>query len=95
MASESGGAFVCCTEITVPMLTNKCQMVLTGDSDRAITQTQDHELAFAIPSSKIDSIAEGLEQTHKAGMRYPTPSFLLYQAQFPPDFGQLMDYLRG
>jgi len=95
VASESGGAFACCAEVTVPMLMNKCQMVLTGGGDRVIAQTQDREVAFAIPSSKIDSIVEGLEQTHKAGMRYPAPSFLLYQAQFPPDFGQLMDYLRG
>lgn len=94
VASESGGGFACGAEITVPILTNKCQMVLTGGGDRAIAQTQDHEVAFAIPSSKVESIIEGLEQTHKAGMRYPTPSFLLYQAQFPPDFSQLMEYLK-
>jgi hypothetical protein len=27
-------------------------------------------------------------------MRYPTPSFLTFKAEFPPTFGELMDYLR-
>jgi len=93
VTSMSGGGFACGSEITVPILTNKCQVVVTGGGDRAIAQTQDHEVAFAMPWAKADAIAEGLEGTHKAGMRYPTPSFLMYQAMFPPAFAEVTEYL--
>lgn len=92
--SSSAGGFACGLEITAPILTDECQIVLVGGGDRAIAQADDHEAAFAVPMSKVDDLLEGLEKTHEAGMRYPTTSFLMYEAQFPPSFGELMDYLR-
>ncbi|HUV52739.1 MAG TPA: hypothetical protein VMW64_06655 [Dehalococcoidia bacterium] len=62
--------------------------------DRAIAQAHDHEVAFAIPRNNIEIIAEGLEGTHKAGMRYPTPALLPLGVALPPSFDELMDYLR-
>ena len=94
IVSSSGGGFACGSEITVPIQTGQCQVIMVGGGDRAIAQTQDHEAAFAVPASKVEALVQGLEETHKSGMRYPTPSFLMYQAQFPPAFGELMDYLR-
>lgn len=93
LTSSQSGGFACGGEITVPFLTDECQMIITGGGDRAIAQTQDHEGAFSIPVSRLEGIVNGLEATHKAGMRYPTTSFLTYQAQFPPVFGELMSYL--
>lgn len=95
VSSASSGGFACGGEITQPILTDECQLVMTGGGDRAIAQTHDNEAAFAIPASRLESIAQGLEATHKAGMRYPTTSFLLYQAQFPPVFSELMNYLES
>ncbi|MBS3755594.1 MAG: DUF169 domain-containing protein [Desulfobacterales bacterium] len=95
VSSPSTGGFACGGEITQPFLSDECQLVMTGGGDRAIAQSHDHEAAFAIPASRLESIAQGLEATHKAGMRYPTPSFLLYQAHFPPVFSELMDYLEN
>lgn len=94
LISSSAGGFACGSEITVPLLTDKCQVIITGGGDRAMAQADDHEMAFAAPMSKVEALVEGLEATHKAGMRYPTPSFLMYQAQFPPAFAELMDYLQ-
>lgn len=94
VVSSSGGGFACGAEITVPILTDQCQFTVVGGGDRAIAQTQDHEVAFSVPASKVEALVRGLEDTHKAGLRYPTTSFLMYQAQFPPAFGELMDYLR-
>jgi uncharacterized protein (DUF169 family) len=95
VASTSSGGLACGGEITQPILTDACQLVIAGGGDRAIAQAQDAEAAFAIPKSRMQSIAEGLEATHKAGMRYPTTPFLLYQAQFPPVFSELMRYLES
>ena len=92
--SSSAGGFACGSEIATPILTDKYQVIITGGGDRTIAQADDHELAFVVPMSKVEALIEGLEATHKAGMRYPTPSFLLYQAQFSPAFAELMDYLR-
>ncbi|MFW6335246.1 MAG: DUF169 domain-containing protein, partial [Desulfosalsimonas sp.] len=93
--SVSSGGFACGGEITQPILTGECQLVMTGGGDRAIAQAHDHEAAFSVPAGRLESIAEGLEATHKAGMRYPTTSFLLYQAWLPPVFSELMNYLEG
>jgi uncharacterized protein (DUF169 family) len=94
IVSSSIGALACSEEITRPILTDRCQFIVAGGGDRVIAQTQDHELSFAMPISKAAAVVEGLEATHKAGMRYPTASFLTFKAGFPPAFSELMDYLR-
>lgn len=94
VTSSSAGGFACGQEITATLLTGQCQFIVTGGGDRAIAQAHDHEAAFAMPMSRVEAIVEGLEGTHRAGMRYPTPSFLTFKAEFPPQFGELMEYLR-
>ncbi|MDY7019140.1 MAG: DUF169 domain-containing protein [Chloroflexota bacterium] len=94
VVSSSTGGFACGEEITRTMLSDECQFIVTGGGDRTIAQAQDHEAVFAMPASKVEAIVEGLEGTHSAGMRYPTPSFLTFKAQFPPAFDELMDYLK-
>lgn len=94
ITSSSVGGFACGEEITRTMLNDQCQFIVVGGGDRAIAQAQDHEAAFTMPMSKSEAIVEGLEGTHRAGMRYPTLSFLTFKAEFPPGFGELMDYLR-
>ncbi len=94
IVSSSLGALACAGEITQTILTDQYQYLVVGAGDRTIVQTQDHELSFAIPISKAEALVEGLEATHKVGMRYPTPSFLTYRPSFPPSFDELMDYLR-
>lgn len=94
VVSSGLGGFACGAEITVPILTDQCQLIVEGGGDRALAQTHDHEAAFAAPMSKVEALVEGLEFTHKAGTRYPTLSFLTFQGQFPPGFGELMDYLK-
>lgn len=94
VTSSSVGGFACGGEITNTMLNDQCQCILTGGGDRIIAQAQDQEAAFAIPMSKVEAIMEGLEATHRAGMRYPTPYSPGFRTQFPPSFNELMDYLR-
>ena len=94
IVSSSLGALACAGEITQTILTDQYQFLVVGAGDRTIVQTQDHEASFAIPISKAEALVEGLEATHKVGMRYPTPSFLTYRPEFPPSFAELMDYLR-
>jgi uncharacterized protein (DUF169 family) len=94
IASSSTGCLVCAEEITKPIMTDECQFIVASGGDRAIAQTQDDEMSFSIPISKATAIVTGLEETHKAGARYPTLSFLTFEAEFPPGLAELMDYLR-
>jgi uncharacterized protein (DUF169 family) len=91
-ASSGGGA--CAGYITKAILTDQCQLVLPGAGDRIFALTQDHEMCFAMPLSQIETVLRGLEITHKAGMRYPIPSFLRFKADLPPIYGEVMDYLK-
>jgi len=94
IASASIGGIACAGEITKPLLTDQFQFIVVGAGDRAFAQTQDHEVSFAIPISKAEMLVEGLEATHKAGLRYPTPSFLKFQVEVPQSFSELLDSLR-
>lgn len=94
VTSRSGGGFACGQEITVPITTDQCQVIITGGGDRAMAMTHDDEMAFSIPISRMEGIIQGLEETHRAGMRYPTTPFLQFQGQFPPAFAELMNYLK-
>ncbi len=93
IVSSSVGGLACFTYITQAILADRCQLIVSGAGDRVMAQTQDHEATFTIPLSKVDGVVKGLEASHKAGARYPTLSFLTFQAEFPPSFDELMDYL--
>lgn len=92
--SSSFGRSACAQEIVRTILSDQCQFVLAGGGERVVAQAQDHEAVFAVPMSKVETVIEGLEGTHRAGVRYPTPSVLISKADLPPVYGQLMDYLR-
>jgi hypothetical protein len=38
-------------------------------------------MVYAIPSSNLKDLVEGLEKTHERGIRYPIPSYLRYQPE--------------
>lgn len=81
-----------CADICIETIkTSQPQVVLPCYGDRVFGQTQDHEMAFAFPAGKEMQIVEGLEGTHKGGIRYPTPSFLKYQPVFPKHYYKLFD----
>ena len=95
LTSSILGGVACATVITKTILSDDCQFVMAGAGDRIFTLTQDHEVCFTIPMSKVDLIIQGLETTHEAGLRYPTtPSFLRSEVGLPPSYTELMDYLK-
>jgi len=92
--SEIFGFAACAGYITKTILTDQCQFVLPCSGDRMFALTQDHEVAFAMPISKVEVMMEGLKATHKTGLRYPMPSFLAFRAELPPSYIEAMDYLK-
>ena len=71
--------------------TDECQVILPCTGDRMFGQTQDDEMAFSIPASKLDEVMEGLQSTHKNGIRYPVPTFMNYTAKFPAKYEAVWD----
>jgi uncharacterized protein (DUF169 family) len=91
LTSSFGGRIDCAEEIIVPLRSGKCEVILPCFGDRIFAQTQDHEMAFSIPISKVEEIAEGLAGTHKGGVRYPIPSFLRYSGEFPEQYTKVVE----
>jgi hypothetical protein len=38
----------------------------------------------------MENLMDGLEKTHRAGVRYPITSFFNFQATFPPSYQEQM-----
>jgi len=83
------GRIDCSDEIIRTMDTNECQVILPCYGDRVFGQANDDEMAFTFPWSKVDELVEGLEGTHKGGVRFPIPSFVRYSGEFPPSYRKL------
>jgi uncharacterized protein (DUF169 family) len=79
-----------CADIVIRTAKEKRpQFILPCLGDRIFGQVQDHEMAFTIPYEMIPDFLEGLEGTHKGGVRYPIPNFLRYTPEFPATYQQL------
>ena len=89
IGSSFTGRIDCSDEIIRPIETNEYEVVLPCYGDRVFGQTEDHEMAFSFPWSKVDELIEGLEGTHKGGVRYPIPSFVRYSGEFPSSYNKL------
>jgi MtaA/CmuA family methyltransferase len=86
LTSSFGGRVDCSEIIVTTMRTQECQVILPCSGDRIFGQTQDHEMAFAMPAAKVPEVLEGLRGTHKGGIRYPITQFMQYDPELPPKY---------
>lgn len=84
--SAAGRIGSCHDGVIKTFLTEEPQLVLLGNGDRVWGGAEDSEVMFSIPRSKLETILEGLEATHKAGLRYPIPKYMTYQPGFQASF---------
>ncbi|RME42062.1 MAG: hypothetical protein D6791_18635 [Chloroflexi bacterium] len=89
IASSFSGRIDCADAVIETMKTGEPQVILPCYGDRIFAQTEDHEMAFAVPAARMDELIAGLEGTHKGGVRYPIPSFLRYTGKFPPTYEKM------
>jgi uncharacterized protein (DUF169 family) len=87
--SSSMGRLGCATIITA-IKKDECRYLVPGNGDRIFGMTQDYEMAFMMPPSKVDTLLDGLAKTHKAGIRYPITSLFNFEATFPPSYQEQM-----
>jgi len=86
LTSSFGGRIDCSEIVVTTMNTQECQVILPCSGDRIFGQTQDHEMAFSMPTSKVSEVLEGLRGTHKGGIRYPITQFMQYEPAMPPKY---------
>jgi uncharacterized protein (DUF169 family) len=81
-----------CADICIETIqTDQPQVVLPCYGDRVFGQTQDHEMAFTIPAGQEQRVIEGLDGTHKGGIRYPIPTYLRAEPRFPDHYYRLFE----
>ncbi len=79
-----------CSEIVIRTFQEaKPQFILPCSGDRIFGLTADDEMIFAAPYSWAQEIVEGLEGTHRGGIRYPIPLFMRFQPSFPAQYEEL------
>ncbi|NLJ57908.1 MAG: DUF169 domain-containing protein [Tissierellia bacterium] len=92
--SRFAGRIACGGQVVVPIVEDRCNVIIPGGGERVFAVTTDDELAFSMPKSKFEDLAEGLEKTHKGGVaRIPTPfAAINAKPQFPEAYWELEKY---
>lgn len=80
---------VCADTISKAVLTGDLQIAFPCLGDRRYGKATDSDLIASIPIDILDEIVHGMEETHKAGTRYPIP----YQVSTPEYFVKLKKQL--
>lgn len=83
---SSGDAGVCSRAVAQVYQTGEPTVEIPCMGDRRFAMTQDHELVVGIPFSWLDRVSDGLEATHKGGIRYPIPFQLPDACDLPPSY---------
>jgi uncharacterized protein (DUF169 family) len=80
-----GDAGMCGIGIAHVMQTKGVAREIPCLGDRRFAAVQDHELFFSWHRNRAEEIIEGLEGTHKGGIRYPIPT-ALDEFPMPPNY---------
>jgi len=83
---SSGDAGVCARGVAQVKLTGEPTIEIPCMGDRRFALAQDHEMIVGIPFAWLERTAQGLEATHKAGIRYPIPFQIPSGCDLPPEF---------
>jgi uncharacterized protein (DUF169 family) len=89
--STSSGRYGCSTWVAGALQAGQCTYMVPGPGERVFAGTQDHEMSFAVPYSRIDHLVEGLEHIRaKGAFRYPVPIMgLLSEPKIPARYHEI------
>lgn len=80
-SSFSGRAASCTEGVIGAFLDKEPKVVVPGNGDRVWAGCQDHEMVMAVPYERLPALVDGLERTHRQGIRYPIPTYLRYSPE--------------
>jgi uncharacterized protein (DUF169 family) len=84
ISASASGAGDCGDIIARTSKSGECQFILPSGGDRLFGSTQDHEVIVSMPWGKVEAVMKGLEETHKAGFRYPVVTDIRHRPALPP-----------
>ena len=82
-----------CLAAVKPSLTGDSTLIIPGRGERMMAGTDDAEMFFTVPATQLDGIIDGLEKTHKKGLRFPIQGFGLFQPPVIPAMEKLGEHL--
>lgn len=95
IAGNFGGKVECTEYLIAPFRTGSPRIAIPGLGDRIFSMTQDDELILSIPGSMLGDFYHSLKEAgKKVGARYPVPSYLNYQPEFPPVYKEMAGRLK-
>ena len=77
----SGRAASCSEGVIGAFQDGTCKVVIPGNGDRVWATCQDHETILAVPAGRLAGLVDGLEKTHRMGIRYPIPAYMRYEPE--------------
>ncbi|GAB4170467.1 MAG: DUF169 domain-containing protein [Geothermobacteraceae bacterium] len=83
---SSGDAGVCSRGVAQVVIEGEPVIEIPCLGDRRFAMTQDDEMIIAFPGGSATEVIEGLEATHKAGIRYPIPFQIPERCGLPETF---------
>jgi uncharacterized protein (DUF169 family) len=89
LTSAFEGRGDCPNILGTALKTGECQVILPCNGDRIFGLTQDDEMAFSIPAARGDEVRDGLRESHKAGVRYPIPTYGNFEPRMPAKYREL------
>ena len=93
LSSSCAGGQGCSQYITQTIVDKQCRFILPGNGDRIFGLVGDDQMIFSMPLGKVESVTEGLIESHKGGQRLPIPSYLNYEARMPSQYKALTEKL--
>lgn len=84
----------CISEIIEPVVSKKAIYVVPGRGERQLGMASDDEMAFALPTAKLQDLLTGLRETDEKGTKYPIQPFLFFEPRFNKAVSKLIKKIR-
>lgn len=73
-----------CLSAVLPFWKEEPAFIHPGRGERTLAGTDDSEMFFSAPVKYLEGLTDGLEKTHRKGLRYPVQGYVLYEPPVTP-----------
>jgi uncharacterized protein (DUF169 family) len=84
----------CIGEMIEPVISKQAIYIVPGRGERQIGMAADDEMAFALPTAKLQDLLTGLRETDEKGTRYPIQPYLFFEPRFNKAVSQLIKKIK-
>ncbi len=92
--SRAHAGVSCISEMIEPVVSGKAVYIVPGRGERQIGMAADDEMAFALPTAKLQDLLTGLRETDEKGTRYPIQPFLFFEPRYNKAVSKLIKKIK-